>query len=97
VQGAEINRDSNLRLQYLAGLGYNESLGTEIRDELLTYRTFPHRLVHGIAGERRTPQRTGHGPIGAQGSFANQRSWHTMWIPPLKRPQEETMTPLKAG
>lgn len=47
LQGAEINRDRNLRLQYLAGLGYNEFLGTEIRNEMLTYRTFPADLFTG--------------------------------------------------
>jgi spermidine synthase len=45
--GAEINRDRNLRLQYLAGLGYNEFLGTQIRDEMLTYRTFPTDMFTG--------------------------------------------------
>jgi spermidine synthase len=47
LRGAEINRDRNLRLQYLAGLGYNESLGTEIRNEILTYLTFPADLFTG--------------------------------------------------
>ena len=47
LKGAEINRDRNLRLQYLAGLGYNEFLGTEIRNEILTYRTFPTDLFTG--------------------------------------------------
>jgi len=47
LQGAEINRDRNLRLQYLAGLGYNEFLGTQIRNEILTYRTFPTDLFAG--------------------------------------------------
>jgi spermidine synthase len=47
LHGAEINRDRNLRLQYLAGLGYNEFLGTEIRNEILTYRTFPTGLFTG--------------------------------------------------
>jgi spermidine synthase len=47
LQGAEINRDSNLRLQYIAGLNTNESLVTEIRDEILTYRTFPSSLFTG--------------------------------------------------
>jgi len=47
LQGAEINRDSNLRLQYLAGLGYNESLGSEIRNEILSYSTFPADLFTG--------------------------------------------------
>jgi len=37
LAGAEINRDRNLRLQYLAGLGFNENRGTEIRDEILSY------------------------------------------------------------
>jgi spermidine synthase len=49
LQGAEINEDRNLRLQYLAGLGYNEFLGTEIRNEILTYRTFPTDLFTGSA------------------------------------------------
>jgi spermidine synthase len=47
LHGAEINRDRNLRLQYLAGLGYHQSIGTEIRDEILTYRTFPNDLFTG--------------------------------------------------
>jgi spermidine synthase len=47
LQSAEINRDRNLRLQYLAGLGYNEYLGTEIRNEILSYRTFPTDLFTG--------------------------------------------------
>lgn len=47
VQGAEINEDRNLRLQYLAGLGYNEYLGTQIRNEILTYQTFPDDLFTG--------------------------------------------------
>ena len=47
LEGAEINRDRNLRLQYLAGLGYNEFLGTEIRNTILTYRTFPIDLFAG--------------------------------------------------
>ena len=47
LAGAEINRDSNLRLQYLAGLGYNAFLGTQIRNEILTYRTFPTDMFTG--------------------------------------------------
>jgi spermidine synthase len=47
LQGAEINQDRNLRLQYLAGLGYNDFFGTEIRNEILTYRTFPADLFKG--------------------------------------------------
>jgi spermidine synthase len=47
LQGAEINRDRNLRLQYLAGLGSNEFLGTEIRNQILNYRSFPADLFTG--------------------------------------------------
>jgi spermidine synthase len=47
LQGAEINRDSNLRLQYLAGLGFNEFQSNEIRDAILQYRTFPTDLFRG--------------------------------------------------
>jgi spermidine synthase len=47
LAGAEINRDRNLRLQYLAGLGYNAFLGTQMRNEILTYRTFPTDMFTG--------------------------------------------------
>lgn len=38
---AQINTDNNLRLQYLAGLGFNQYIGTQIRDSILRYRKFP--------------------------------------------------------
>jgi spermidine synthase len=44
---AQINRDRNLRLQYLAGFGFNFYRGTEIRDAILRYRTFPADLFSG--------------------------------------------------
>ncbi|HEX7937525.1 MAG TPA: fused MFS/spermidine synthase, partial [Gemmatimonadaceae bacterium] len=47
LTGADINKDSNLRLQYLAGLGYNEFRGTEIRDAIMQYRAFPTDLFVG--------------------------------------------------
>ncbi|MBM4195163.1 MAG: SAM-dependent methyltransferase [Gemmatimonadetes bacterium] len=47
VADAEVNRDSNLRLQYLAGFGYNFYLGTQIRDAILRYRTFPEDFLTG--------------------------------------------------
>ena len=46
---AEINSDKNLRLQYLAGFGFNFYRGTEIRDAILRYRTFPTDLFVGQA------------------------------------------------
>lgn len=47
LAGADINTDGNLRLQYLAGLAVNHNTGTEIRDSILRYRTFPDDLFTG--------------------------------------------------
>ncbi len=47
VAGAEINTDKSLRLQYLAAIGLNNNLGTEIRDSILRYRQFPTDLFTG--------------------------------------------------
>jgi spermidine synthase len=41
---AQINRDRNLRLQYLAGSGVNEHRETTIYDELMGHRQYPERL-----------------------------------------------------
>jgi spermidine synthase len=49
VAGAEINTDKNLRLQYLAGIGFNNNTGTEIRDSMLSDRQFPNDLFTGYA------------------------------------------------
>jgi spermidine synthase len=47
VEGAEINTDGNLRLQYLAGIGFNYNRGTLIRDSMLQHRQFPDDLFVG--------------------------------------------------
>jgi spermidine synthase len=47
LEGAQINRDRNLRLQYLAGLGVNESLESRIYREILSHRTLPQGLFTG--------------------------------------------------
>jgi spermidine synthase len=44
---AQINRDSNLRLQYLAGMGLNTYENASIYDEMLRYRRFPEGLFVG--------------------------------------------------
>jgi spermidine synthase len=49
---AEINRDSNLRLQYLAGMGLNMYQSGSIYDEMLKFRTFPENLFVGAPVER---------------------------------------------
>jgi spermidine synthase len=47
LQGAEINRDWNLRLQYMAGLALNRNREAAIYNEILNYRRFPSNLLTG--------------------------------------------------
>jgi spermidine synthase len=47
VQGAEINRDGDLRLQYLAGWGINSRLEDVIYREMSGYRRPPQNLFSG--------------------------------------------------
>ncbi len=47
LQGAEINRDANLRLQYLAGLALNVSMEDQIFGEIIRYRRFPPEMFTG--------------------------------------------------
>jgi spermidine synthase len=56
LEDAQINRDRNLRLQYLAGLGLNRNEGTLIYNELVSYRQFPDDLFVG-SGMRNTALR----------------------------------------
>jgi spermidine synthase len=44
LKNAEINRDRNLRLQYLAGMGLNSYQGGLIYNDMLVYRKFPENL-----------------------------------------------------
>jgi spermidine synthase len=44
MKDAEINRDRNLRLQYLAGMGLNSVKGDRIYDDILVYRKFSDAL-----------------------------------------------------
>jgi spermidine synthase len=47
LQGAEINRDGDLRLQYLAGWGINSTIEDDIFREMLSYRRPPSNLFVG--------------------------------------------------
>jgi spermidine synthase len=47
LAGAEINRDGNLRLQYMAGLALNVSQEGAIYNQMLAYRRFPDNLFAG--------------------------------------------------
>jgi spermidine synthase len=49
---AEINRDRNLRLQYLAGLGLNSNQEDAIYKSLLSHRRFPEELFTGSEARR---------------------------------------------
>jgi spermidine synthase len=52
LQDAEINRDRNLRLQYLAGLGLNFNQSGIIYDSMKAYRRFPEELFAGSEPHR---------------------------------------------
>jgi spermidine synthase len=47
LDGSEINRDRNLRLQYLAGMGVNLAQEAVIYDSMLAYRGPPEKLFAG--------------------------------------------------
>jgi spermidine synthase len=47
TRSAQINRDRNLRLQYLAGMGYNLYIRTAILESILSDYRFPDKLFLG--------------------------------------------------
>jgi spermidine synthase len=47
LRNAQINRDRNLRLQYLAGMGLNNYLAPTIYSEILSHGKFPNDLFAG--------------------------------------------------
>jgi spermidine synthase len=50
LQGAKINQDRNLRMQYLAGLGLNRDESAAIYSSLLAHRRFPEDLFVSTEG-----------------------------------------------
>ena len=50
LEDAEINRDRNLRLQYLAGLGINRYEQATIYRQMVSYMTYPEELFVGPEG-----------------------------------------------
>jgi spermidine synthase len=46
-QNAQINRDRNLRLQYLAGMYFNSYISTRILEDILTHYKFPKTVFVG--------------------------------------------------
>jgi spermidine synthase len=51
LRGATINRDRNLRMQYLAGLGLNRDESADIYSSMLAYRRFPEGLFVSAKGQ----------------------------------------------
>jgi spermidine synthase len=47
TRGAQINRDRNLRLQYLAGISFNYYLSTAIFQDIVSNYTFPENILTG--------------------------------------------------
>jgi len=47
MEGAQINTDRNLRLQYLAGMSVNSYMATEILNGILRYYRFPEDIFTG--------------------------------------------------
>jgi spermidine synthase len=50
---AQINRDRNLRLQYLAGMGLNQYLAPQIYNEMLERGSYPSNIFSGSADKMR--------------------------------------------
>jgi spermidine synthase len=51
--GAPINRDRDLRLQYLAGWGINSQMADTLYREMLSYRQTPANIFVGASGKVR--------------------------------------------
>jgi spermidine synthase len=47
LENAQINRDRNLRLQYLAGMELNRNSGKAINEAMLKYRPYPENILIG--------------------------------------------------
>jgi spermidine synthase len=50
LKDAQINRDDNLRLQFLAGFGMNVDQRAEIYRDMLAFRHYPDELFTGSPG-----------------------------------------------
>jgi spermidine synthase len=57
LKSAPINRDRNLRLQYLAGWGINSQIADQIYRQILSYRHLPSNLFVGSAENLESLQR----------------------------------------
>ena len=62
LEGAEINQDRHLRLQYLAGMGVNQNQGGQTYQEMLSHRTFPDALFTGSPRRKTVLERRAQRP-----------------------------------
>ena len=53
LKGAEITRDRDLRLQYLAGMGLNDNGAEFILEDMLQHRKYPESLFAASDDKRR--------------------------------------------
>jgi spermidine synthase len=53
LKDAPINRDRDLRLEYLAGLGLNHNQQEQVYSEMLSYRKFPEALFAGREAQQK--------------------------------------------
>ena len=64
LEGAEINRDGNLRLQYMAGLALNVSMEGAIYNQILSYRQYPQNMLVVSDANREVVMQALRGPGG---------------------------------
>ena len=62
LEGAQINRDGNLRLQYMAGLALNVSMEGAIYTQILSYRRYPQNMLVVSEPLRQQVMAALHGP-----------------------------------
>jgi spermidine synthase len=63
LAGAQINRDGNLRLQYMAGLALNDSLEGPIYTQMLSYRKYPQNMLQVSPASREMVMQAIHAPM----------------------------------
>jgi hypothetical protein len=73
LQGAELNRDRNLRLQYLAGLTVESNENASIYEAMARYRRFPRNLFVGREPSLRALQKSITAPLTCWLSRDDQR------------------------
>ncbi|HWF12066.1 MAG TPA: fused MFS/spermidine synthase [Bryobacteraceae bacterium] len=62
LRNAQINRDRNLRLQYLAGMGLNQYLAPVIYEQILQTASFPSNIFSGSGATLRALETGIHNP-----------------------------------